>query len=196
MAVLVNKQAPDFQADAAVGPNEAKKISLKEFEGKKYVVLFFYPLDFTFVCPTEIHAFQDLLGEFESRNAQVIGVSVDSVNSHQAWLRTPKNEGGIQGVTYPIVADLTKSISRAYDVLDEEVGIAYRATFIIDKSGKVMAQNVNHRPIGRSVEEALRLLDAVQYFEAHGEVCPTGWTKGKKAMKATNEGVKAFFQGK
>lgn len=196
MAVLVNKQAPDFTADAAIGPNEAKKISLKEFEGKKYVVLFFYPLDFTFVCPTEIHAFQELLGEFESRNAQVIGVSVDSVNSHQAWLRTAKNDGGIAGVKYPIVADLTKSISRAYDVLDEDVGIAYRATFIIDKSGKVMAQNVNHRPIGRSVEEALRLLDAVQYFEANGEVCPAGWTKGKKAMKATNEGVKAFFQNK
>lgn len=196
MAVLVNKQAPDFKADAATGPNEAKPISLAEFKGKKYVILFFYPLDFTFVCPTEIHAFQDALGEFESRNAQVIGVSVDSVNSHQAWLRTPKNDGGIQGVTYPIVADLKKEISRAYDVLDEDVGIAYRATFIINKDGKVMAQNVSHRPIGRSVEEALRLLDAVQYNEEHGEVCPAGWTKGKKAMKASNEGVKSFFQNK
>ncbi|HKP97407.1 MAG TPA: peroxiredoxin [Fibrobacteria bacterium] len=196
MAVLVNKQAPDFKADAAVGPNESTGIALSQFKDKKYVVLFFYPLDFTFVCPTEIHAFQELLGEFESRNAQVIGVSVDSINSHQAWLRTPKNDGGIAGVNYPIVADLTKSISRAYDVLDEDVGIAYRATFIIDKSGKVMAQNVNHRPIGRSVDEALRLLDAVQYFEQHGEVCPAGWTKGKKAMKATNEGVKAFFSNK
>jgi peroxiredoxin (alkyl hydroperoxide reductase subunit C) len=196
MAVLVNKQAPDFKADAAYGPNEAKSLSLAQFKDKKYVVLFFYPLDFTFVCPTEIHAFQDMLGEFESRNAQVIGVSVDSVNSHQAWLRTAKNDGGIQGVTYPIVADLTKSISRAYDVLDEDVGIAYRATFIINKEGKVMAQNVSHRPIGRSVEEALRLLDAVQYNEEHGEVCPAGWTKGKKAMKASNEGVRAFFQSK
>jgi peroxiredoxin (alkyl hydroperoxide reductase subunit C) len=196
MAVLVNKQAPDFKADAATGPNEAKPITLSQFKDKKYVILFFYPLDFTFVCPTEIHAFQDALGEFESRNAQVIGVSVDSVNSHQAWLRTPKNDGGIQGVTYPIVADLTKSISRAYDVLDEDVGIAYRATFIINKEGKVMAQNISHRPIGRSVEEALRLLDAVQYNEQHGEVCPVGWTKGKKAMKASNEGVRAFFQSK
>jgi peroxiredoxin 2/4 len=196
MAVLVNKQAPDFKADAATGPNEAKPISLGDFKGKKYVILFFYPLDFTFVCPTEIHAFQDALGEFESRNAQVIGVSVDSVNSHQAWLRTPKNDGGIQGVTYPIVADLKKEISRAYDVLDEDVGIAYRATFIINKDGKVMAQNVSHRPIGRSVEEAIRLLDAVQYNEQHGEVCPAGWTKGKKAMKATNDGVKSFFQNK
>ena len=196
MAVLVNKQAPDFTAAAAMGPNESKEIKLSDFKGKKYVVLFFYPLDFTFVCPTEIHAFQDLLGEFESRNAQVIGVSVDSVNSHQAWLRTSKNEGGIQGVTYPIVADITKSISRDYDVLDEKAGIAYRATFIINKDGLVMAQNVSHRPIGRSVEEALRLVDAVQYNEQHGEVCPAGWTKGKKAMKASNEGVKAFFQGK
>ena len=196
MAVLVNKQAPDFKAEAATGPNDKKNLSLSEFQGKKYVVLFFYPLDFTFVCPTEIHAFQDALGEFESRNAQVIGVSVDSVNSHQAWLRTPKNDGGIQGVTYPIAADLTKAISRAYDVLDEEVGITYRATFIINKDGKVMAQNVSHRPIGRSVDEAIRLLDAVQYNEQHGEVCPAGWTKGKKGMKATNEGVKSFFQNK
>ncbi len=197
MAVLVNKQAPDFTAEAATGPNDSKKgFTLSQFKDKKYVVLFFYPLDFTFVCPTEIHAFQDALGEFDSRNAQVIGVSVDSVNSHQAWLRTPKNDGGIQGVTYPIVADLTKSISRAYDVLDEDVGITYRATFIINKEGKVMAQNVSHRPIGRSVEEALRLLDAVQYNEEHGEVCPAGWTKGKKAMKGSNEGVRAFFAGK
>ena len=197
MAVLVNKQAPDFKAEAATGPNESKKdFTLSQFKDKKYVILFFYPLDFTFVCPTEIHAFQDALGEFESRNAQVIGVSVDSVNSHQAWLRTPKNDGGIQGVTYPILADLTKSISRSYDVLDEDVGITYRATFIINKEGKVMAQNISHRPIGRSVEEALRLLDAVQYNEEHGEVCPAGWTKGKKAMKGSNDGVRAFFQAK
>ena len=196
MAVLVNKQAPDFKATAAVGPNESKTLTLSEFQGKKYTILFFYPLDFTFVCPTEIHAFQDALGEFESRNAQVIGVSVDSVNSHQAWLRTPKNDGGIAGVTYPIVADITKSIARAYDVLDEDAGITYRATFIINKDGKVMAQNVSHRPIGRSVDEALRLLDAVQYNEEHGEVCPAGWTKDKKAMKGSNEGVRAYFQSK
>ncbi len=197
MAVLVNKQAPDFKAEAATGPNQSvKDFSLAQFKDKKYVILFFYPLDFTFVCPTEIHAFQDALGEFESRNAQVIGVSVDSVNSHQAWLRSPKNDGGIQGVTYPIVADLTKSISRAYDVLDEDVGITYRATFIINKAGKVMAQNVSHRPIGRSVEEALRLLDAVQYNEEHGEVCPAGWTKGKKAMKGSNDGVRDYFKSK
>jgi peroxiredoxin 2/4 len=197
MAVLVNKQAPDFKAVVATGPNESQKdFTLSQFLGKKYVVLFFYPKDFTFVCPTEIHAFQEALGEFESRNTQVIGVSTDTENSHQAWLRTPKSEGGIQGVTYPLIADVTKSISRAYDVLDEDAGIAYRGTFVINKEGKVMAQNINHRPIGRSVEEILRLLDAVQYNEQVGEVCPVGWTKGKKSMKDTNAGVKAFFQSK
>jgi peroxiredoxin (alkyl hydroperoxide reductase subunit C) len=196
MAVLVNKQAPDFKVTAATGPNESKEIKLSDYKDKKYVVLFFYPKDFTFVCPTEIHAFQDALGEFESRNAVVLGVSTDTENSHQAWLRTPKNDGGIQGVTYPLLADVLKSISRDYDVLDEAAGIAYRATFIINKSGLVMAQNVSHRPIGRSVEEALRLLDAVQYNEEHGEVCPAGWTKGKKAMKGSNEGVRAYFNSK
>ena len=197
MAVLVNKQAPDFKAAAAVGPNETKEgFTLSQFQGKKYVVLFFYPKDFTFVCPTEIHAFQEALGEFESRGAQVIGCSVDSENVHMAWLRSPKNDGGIQGVTYPLVADITKSIARAYDVLDEEAGIAYRGTFIINKDGKVMAQMVSHRPIGRNVQEAIRLLDAVQYNEEHGEVCPANWTKGKKAMKGSNEGVRAFFQNK
>jgi peroxiredoxin 2/4 len=197
MAVLVNKQAPDFKAVVAVGPNETKKdFTLSQFQGKKYVVLFFYPKDFTFVCPTEIHAFQEKLKEFESRNAQVIGCSVDSENSHMAWLRTPKNDGGIQGVTYPILSDITKSISRAYDVLDEEAGITYRATFVINKEGKVMAENVSHRPIGRNVDEILRLLDAVQYNEEHGEVCPADWGKGKKAMKESNEGVRAYFQSK
>src|SRR3954469_3547477 len=178
MAVLVNKQAPEFSAKAAVGTEEKANYTLSQFKDKKYVVLFFYPLDFTFVCPTELHAFQEALGEFESRNAQVIGCSVDSSNTHLAWLRTPKNDGGIQGVTYPILADITKSIARAYDVLDEDAGITYRATFIIDKSGKVMAQNVSHRPIGRNVAEVVRLLDAVQYQEEHGEVCPANWTKG------------------
>ena len=197
MAVLVNKQAPDFKATAAVGPNETKEnYTLSQFQGKKYVVLFFYPKDFTFVCPTEIHAFQEKLGEFESRNTQVIGCSVDSENSHMAWLRTPKNDGGIQGVTYPIVSDITKSISRAYDVLDEEAGITYRATFVINKEGKVMAQNISHRPIGRNVDEIVRLVDAVQYNEEHGEVCPVNWSKGKKAMKGSNEGVRACFQSK
>ena len=133
MAVLVGKQAPDFTAKAAVGSEVKDGFTLSQFKGKKYVVLFFYPLDFTFVCPTELHAFQEALGEFNQRNAQVVGCSIDSVNSHLAWLNTSKKDGGIQGVTYPIVADLTKQISRAYDVLDEAEGITYRGTFIIDK---------------------------------------------------------------
>jgi peroxiredoxin (alkyl hydroperoxide reductase subunit C) len=195
MAVLVGKEAPDFTEDAAVGQS-TQKISLSQYRDKKYVILYFYPLDFTFVCPTEIHAFQEALKEFESRNAVVLGCSVDSAHSHMAWLRTPKNDGGIQGVTYPILADIHKRVSRAYDVLDESAGITYRASFVIDKKGVVQAQVVHHRPIGRNVEEVLRLLDAAQYAEEHGEVCPAGWTKGKKAMKATREGVTGYLGGK
>src|SRR3954469_11040666 len=196
MAVLVNKQAPEFSAKAAVGTEEKANYTLSQFKNKKYVVLFFYPLDFTFVCPTELYAFQEQLEEFTKRNAQVVGCSTDSVNSHLAWLRMPKSEGGIQGVSYPIVADVTKQIARAYDVLDEAEGIAYRGTFIIDRSGKVMVENVNDRSIGRSVDEIARLLDAIQYCEEHGEVCPADWSKGQRAMKATPEGVKAYFRGR
>jgi len=192
MAVLVGKPAPQFTADAAIGQT-TQKISLSDFKGKKYVILYFYPLDFTFVCPTEIHAFQEALKEFESRDAVVLGCSVDSAHSHMAWLRTPKNDGGIEGVTYPILADIHKSISRDYDVLDEEAGITYRASFVIDKNGVVQAQVVHHRPIGRNVDEVIRLLDALQYSEEHGEVCPAGWTKGKEAMKATRDGVSGYL---
>jgi peroxiredoxin (alkyl hydroperoxide reductase subunit C) len=195
MAVLVGKDAPDFKAAAAVSGEVKEGFTLSQFKGKKHVVLFFYPLDFTFVCPTELHAFQEQLGEFTKRNTELIACSTDSVNSHLAWLNIAKKEGGIHGITYPIVADLTKSISRDYDVLDEAEGIAYRGTFIIDLAGKVMAQNVSHRPIGRSVDEVLRLLDAVQYVEQHGEVCPANWSKGHKAMRATTKGVKTFFGG-
>jgi peroxiredoxin (alkyl hydroperoxide reductase subunit C) len=192
MAVLVGKSAPQFSVDAAIGQT-TQKISLSDFKGKKYVILYFYPLDFTFVCPTEIHAFQEALKEFESRDAVVLGCSVDSAHSHMAWLRTPKNDGGIEGVTYPILADIHKSIARDYDVLDEEAGITYRASFVIDKAGVVQAQVVHHRPIGRNVDEVIRLLDALQYSEEHGEVCPAGWTKGKEAMKATRDGVSGYL---
>ncbi len=195
MAVLVGKEAPDFTEDAAVGQS-TQKISLSQYKDKKYVILFFYPLDFTFVCPTEIHAFQESLKEFESRNAAVLGCSVDSAHSHMAWLRTPKNDGGIQGVTYPIIADIHKRVSRSYDVLDEGAGITYRASFVIDKKGIVQAQVVHHRPIGRNVDEVIRLLDALQYSEEHGEVCPANWTKGKKAMKADRAGVTGYLSGK
>ena len=195
MAVLVGKEAPDFNEAAAVG-QASQQITLSQYKGKQYVVLFFYPLDFTFVCPTEMHAFQESLKEFESRNAVVLGCSVDSKHSHMAWLRTPQNDGGIQGVTYPIIADIKKNVSRAYDVLDEAAGITYRATFIIDKNGVVQAQVVHHRPIGRSVDEVIRLLDALQYSEEHGEVCPANWHKGDKAMKESREGVTGYMSGK
>jgi peroxiredoxin (alkyl hydroperoxide reductase subunit C) len=195
MAVLVGKEAPDFTEDAAVGQS-TQKIKLSDYKGKKYVVLFFYPLDFTFVCPTEIHAFQDVLKEFESRNAVLLGCSVDSAHSHMAWLRTPKNDGGIQGITYPIIGDINKKVARSYDVLDEAAGITYRASFVIDKNGVVQAQVVHHRPIGRNVDEVLRLLDALQYSEEHGEVCPANWHKGEKAMKGTLEGTANYLKTK
>lgn len=206
MAVLVGKKAPDFDAKAVINGNQIiENFSLGQFKGK-YVVLFFYPLDFTFVCPTELLAFQHVLGEFEKRKVQLIGVSVDSEFSHWKWLQTPQNEGGIKGVTYPIVSDLAKTISENYDVLaghydvnDEGestfVGapVAYRGTFLIDKEGVVRHQVVNDLPLGRSIEDALRMVDALQYFEEHGEVCPADWKPGKKALKATQEGISEFL---
>ena len=154
---------------------------------------FFYPLDFTFVCPTELHAFQEKLEEFEKRGAQVIGCSVDSCYSHFAWINTPKAQGGIAGVDYPIVADLNKTIARDYDVLMESEGIAYRGLFLIDREGIVRHQTVNDLPLGRSVEEALRMLDSLIYFELNGEVCPANWQSGKKSMKPTQEGLALYF---
>ncbi len=193
MGVLVGKTAPDFSVKAAVnGGTVQDKFTLSQFRGK-YVVLFFYPLDFTFVCPTELHAFQEKLAKFESRNVQVIGVSVDSWYSHVAWLNTPKIKGGIQGVTYPLVSDFNKTISRDYDVLVEGLGAAYRGLFLIDKGGVVRHQVVNDLPLGRNVDEVLRMVDALQYFEAHGEVCPANWTQGKQALKATIEGLEVYF---
>ncbi len=192
MAVLVGKQAPDFKANAAVGGKIVKDFSLSHFRGK-YVLLFFYPLNFTFVCPTELHAFNEKLEEFEKRNAQVIGCSVDSCYSHLAWLNTPKSKGGIQGVNYPIVSDINKTISTDYDVLVADQGISYRGLFLIDKEGTVRHQIVNDLPIGRSVDEALRTLDALIYHEKHGEVCPANWQAGKSSMKPTQEGLEKYF---
>jgi peroxiredoxin 2/4 len=195
MSVLVGKQAPDFKADAVVnGAEFVENFTLSQFKGKKHVVLFFYPLDFTFVCPTEMHAFQAKLAEFEARNTQVIGVSVDSKFSHFAWLTTPVNKGGIQGVKYPIVADITKSIARDYDVLTGDA-VAFRGLFLIDKEGVVQHQVVNNLPLGRSIDEALRMVDALQYFEKNGEVCPANWKKGDKAMKADQKGLEEYFKG-
>ncbi len=193
MAVLVGKQAPDFSANAVVAGQFAEKFTLSQFKGKKEVILFFYPLDFTFVCPTELHAFQDKLSEFEKRGVQVIGVSVDSHFSHLAWVNTPKKVGGIEGVTYPLVSDLNKTISIDYDVLVEGAGIAYRGLFLIDKAGVVRHQVVNDLPLGRSIDEALRMVDALQFFEKNGEVCPANWKHGEKSMKATGDGLKTYF---
>ena len=193
MAVLVGKEAPDFTAEAVVNGNEFKEITLSDYKGKKYVALFFYPLDFTFVCPTELHAFQDKLGEFEALNTEVVGVSVDSKFSHFAWLNTPKAKGGIEGVKYPVVSDLSKEITKAYDVEVDGAGIAYRGFFLIDQNGVVQHQVVNNLPLGRNVDEAIRMIEALQFFEKNGEVCPANWNKGDKAMKPTNEGLEEFF---
>lgn len=192
MGVLVGKTAPDFSADAVVNRQIVSNFTLNQFRGR-YVVFFFYPLDFTFVCPTELHAFQEKMPEFEKRQTQVIGCSVDSAYSHLAWLNTPKSKGGIQGIEYPIVSDLDKSISRDYDVLVQGKGIAYRGLFLIDKQGMVHHQVVNNLPFGRSVEEVLRMIDAVTFHETNGEVCPANWQVGRKTMKPTNEGLETYF---
>ncbi|MCB1135701.1 MAG: peroxiredoxin [Chlamydiia bacterium] len=193
MSNLVGKQAPDFTANAVIDGRMENQFTLSQFRGK-YVILFFYPLDFTFVCPTELHAFQEKLSEFEARDCQVVACSVDSKHSHYAWLNTPRASGGIKGVTYPLVSDLNKSIAEAYDVLVPGEGIAYRGLFLIDREGKVRHQVVNDLPLGRSVEEALRILDALSFFEKNGEVCPANWRQGSKAMKPTSEGLVEYFQ--
>jgi peroxiredoxin (alkyl hydroperoxide reductase subunit C) len=209
MAVLVGKKAPSFKAAAVVNGGEiVNDYSLDQFVGKKYVVLYFYPADFTFVCPTEIIAFQDKIGEFDKRNTVVVGVSVDSEFSHWKWLQTEPKEGGIKGVKYPLVADLSKTISENYDVLagnydydDEGKAVftgtpqAYRGLFLIDKQGIVRHQLVNDMPLGRSVDEVLRMVDALQFFEENGEVCPANWHKGDKALKATQDGISSYLAG-
>ena len=207
MAVLVGKKAPSFSADAVVNGGEfVEGFSLDQYIGKKYVLFFFYPADFTFVCPTEIIAFQESIEEFENRDVAVVGCSVDSKFSHWKWLTTEQKEGGIKGVKYPLVADNALTISENYDVLagtwdyTEEgeasfVGVpeAYRGLFLIDKAGVVRHQIVNDMPLGRSVDEALRLIDALQYSEEYGEVCPANWRKGDKAMKETQESVASYL---
>tara|TARA_B100001094_G_C18132235_1_gene772921 strand:- start:683 stop:1261 length:579 start_codon:yes stop_codon:yes gene_type:complete len=191
MGVLVGKQAPDFKATAVVD-GEFKEISLSDYKGKN-VLLFFYPLDFTFVCPTELHAFQEKHDEFQSRDTEVIGVSIDSQFSHLAWLNTSKEDGGIEGVKYPLVADVQKTITRDYDVMVDGEGIAYRGAFLIDKAGKVRHQTVNDLPLGRNISEFTRLIDALAFHEEHGEVCPANWEKGSKGMKPDQAGLKSYF---
>jgi peroxiredoxin (alkyl hydroperoxide reductase subunit C) len=193
MGVLVGKSAPDFVAKAVVQDKIIEHFRLSEYKGKKYIVLFFYPLDFTFVCPTELHAFNDRKEEFAIRNTELVAVSIDSHYSHLAWLNTPKLKGGIEGVTYPVVSDIHKSISRDYDVLCEPDGVAFRGLFLIDKNFVVRHQIVNDLSLGRSVDEALRMVDALQFCEKHGEVCPANWHAGDKSMKPTSKGLEEFF---
>jgi peroxiredoxin (alkyl hydroperoxide reductase subunit C) len=190
MAAFVTLPAPDFKANALVNGQFVNDFTLSQFAGKK-VVLFFYPLDFTFVCPTEILAFSDAIEEFKARNAQVIGVSVDSHFSHFAWASQDRKEGGIKGVSFPLVSDLNKTIAADYGVL-LPAGIALRGLFIVNEKGILKHITVNDNSLGRNVEEVLRVLDAVDFSEKHGEVCPANWKKGEKAMKATNDGLKAY----
>lgn len=191
MAVLVGKKAPNFNEKAVQGTEIIENFTLSQFKGK-YVVLFFYPLDFTFVCPTELHAFNAQWEEFQELNTELVAVSTDSWFSHSAWLSTPKSEGGIQGVRFPIVADFNKRISADYDVLLEE-GMALRGLFLIDRDGVVQHQIVNNLDLGRSVEETIRMVRALQHTELHGEVCPAGWNHSQDALEASSEGIKKYF---
>ncbi|MBD3401840.1 redoxin domain-containing protein [candidate division GN15 bacterium] len=191
MSVLVTKPAPDFTAQAVMPDNSFQEVTLSDYKGK-YVVLFFYPLDFTFVCPSEIIAFDKRLDEFRDKNCEVIGASVDSHYTHWAWKNTPRKEGGIGNVQYPLVADLTKNISRDYGVLINDE-VALRGLFLLDRDGIVRHAVVNDLPLGRSVDEALRVLNALQYTEEHGEVCPADWHEGEEAMKPDAEGVATYL---
>ncbi len=191
MSVLVTREAPDFKAQAVMANGAFEELSLSSYRGK-YVLLFFYPLDFTFVCPSEILAFDKALDEFKERNCQVLGVSVDSHYTHLAWKNTSVQTGGIGNIGFPLVADLDKSISENYGVLLPD-GIALRGLFLIDKEGIVRHQLINDLALGRSVEEAIRILDALQFTEKYGEVCPANWKPGEEAMKPTAEGVAEYL---
>lgn len=204
---LVGKKAPSFKAQAVInGGDIVADFSLDQYVGKKDVIFFFYPKDFTFVCPTELHAFQEKLAEFEKRNVAVVACSTDTEQSHWGWLQVPKAKGGIQGVKYPIVADTTKTISMNYDVLfgeyevnedDQLVAngpmIAFRGLFLIDKKGVIRHILINDLPLGRNVDEAIRMVDALQYNEENGEVCPANWTKGETALQASHEGIASYL---
>jgi alkyl hydroperoxide reductase subunit AhpC len=191
MAVLVQQKAPSFTAEAVMEDGSFKQIKLEDYRGK-YVVLFFYPLDFTFVCPTEIISFSDRGQEFQKLGVQILGVSVDSAFSHLAWRNTPRNVGGLGDIKYPLVADLKKDIARAYDVLLPD-GVALRGLFLIDPEGVVRHQVVNDLPLGRSVDEALRMVKALQFHEKNGEVCPANWQEGSRTIKPTTDASKEFF---
>ncbi|AZN37994.1 peroxiredoxin [Iodobacter ciconiae] len=194
MAVLVGKSAPDFTAAAVLGNGEiVDSYNFKAATAGKYAVVFFYPLDFTFVCPSELIAFDHRLAEFKARNVEVIGVSIDSQFTHAAWRNTPVEKGGIGQVGYTLVADIKHEICQAFDVELAGAGVALRGSFLIDKSGVVQHQVVNNLPLGRDISEMLRVVDALQFTEEHGEVCPAGWNKGKSGMKADAAGVADYL---
>jgi peroxiredoxin (alkyl hydroperoxide reductase subunit C) len=188
---LVTKQAPEFEAEAVMPNNSFEKISLASMRGK-YVVVFFYPLDFTFVCPSEILAFNRQVEDFKAKNCELLGISVDSIYTHLAWKNTPIDQGGIGQVQFPLISDISKSISEDYGVLLED-GVSLRGLFLVDKEGVVRHQLVNDLPLGRNVDEALRVIDALQFHETHGEVCPANWRPGDEAMKPTAEGVADYL---
>lgn len=194
MGVLVGRQAPDFDAAAVLGNGEiVENYNFKQATEGKYAVVFFYPLDFTFVCPSELIAFDHRLAEFKKRNVEVIGVSIDSHFTHNAWRNTPVDKGGIGQVGYTLVADLTHGICKAYDVETPDGAVAFRGSFLIDRDGIVRHQVVNDLPLGRNVDEMLRMIDALQFTEEHGEVCPAGWNQGDKGMQATPDGVADYL---
>ena len=204
---LVGGLAPNFKTTAIINGGESvNNFTLDQFIGKKYVILFFYPKDFTFVCPSELHAFQQKLDAFQKRNCEVVACSTDTAETHWGWLQVPKEKGGIKGVTYPLLADSNKLISDAYDVLNGEYDyneegeltatgsmIAYRGLFLIDKEGIIQHQLVNNLPLGRNVDEALRILDALQFHEKNGEVCPANWQAGQDGMKESHDGVAEYL---
>jgi len=191
MSVLVGKPAPDFKVQAVMPDGSFKEVKLSDYRGR-YVVLFFYPLDFTFVCPTEIIAFSDRTEDFRKRGVEVLSCSVDSRFTHNAWRNTPRKEGGLGQIAYPMLEDLDKNIARSYDVLFND-SVALRGLFLIDKEGKVRHQVVNDLPLGRSVDEALRMVDALQFNEKNGEVCPADWKSGEKGIKPETKASKDFF---
>ncbi len=194
MSNLVTKKAPEFKAQAVLADNTIKEISLEDYKGK-YKLLFFYPLDFTFVCPSEILAFNSKIDQFKEKGVEVLGVSVDSEFTHLAWKKTAINDGGIGNIQYPLIADITKNIAREYGVLFNEA-VALRGLFLIDKENVIRHAVVNDLPLGRSVDEALRMVDALQFTDQHGEVCPANWKEGEKAMKPTAEGVATYLAQK
>jgi peroxiredoxin (alkyl hydroperoxide reductase subunit C) len=194
MSILVGKQAPDFTAAAVLANGEiTNNFHLAEVIKNKYAIIFFYPLDFTFVCPSELIALDNRIEEFTQRNTAVIAVSIDSQFSHNAWRKTPINEGGIGAVRYPLVADVNHQICQSFDVEHPTAHIALRGAFLIDKQGVVRSQIVNDLPLGRNIDELIRLVDALQFHEKHGEVCPAGWNKGDAGIKPTSEGIADFL---